>query len=167
MVEYIKLQGDLSHMEDNLADLIGKPVIFNNLNRDEIESLVKLMEIRDYNEKTDIFEEGSIGNEFFILLSGSVWVRKKDAHGKEHQLSILCSGECFGEMALIDELPRSASVRALGKCRVAVLSRSSLLSLKQENVRVYCHILENISREFSNRLRDMDLKYVKLKNFIF
>ncbi len=158
---------EYNFMDENLASLISKPKIFGDLEKEELESIAKLMEIREYNEKADIFEEDSIGSEFFVIISGSVWVRKKDSHGKDHQLSIICCSECFGKMTLIDEMPRSASVRALEKTRVAVLKRSSYLKMKKDNIEVYCHILENIAKEFSSRLRNMDVKYVKLMNLIF
>lgn len=109
--------------EENIASILGRPKLLSDLSMDEIEYLVKLMEIKNINENEDIFEEGSPGNEFYIIVSGSVWVRKKDSLGKEHQITVISCGECFGEMALIDEMPRSASVRALENSRVAVLRR--------------------------------------------
>ncbi len=150
-----------------MRDILGHPVLLSNLRTDEIEYIAGLMETRNYHESEIIFEEGTPGNEFFIILSGSVLVRKKDNLGKEHQLTTISGGECFGEMALIDEKPRSAGVRALEETRVAVLPRLAFLVLKKENINLYCHMLENIAVEFSGRLRNMDQKYVKLMNVIF
>jgi len=154
-------------IEESMRDILGHPVLLSNLRTDEIEYIAGLMETRNYHESEIIFEEGTPGNEFFIILSGSVLVRKKDNLGKEHQLTTISGGECFGEMALIDEKPRSAGVRALEETRVAVLPRLAFLVLKKENINLYCHMLENIAVEFSGRLRNMDQKYVKLMNVIF
>src|SRR5208337_3021216 len=101
---------------------------------------------------------------FYIIVSGSVCVMKNDTKGKEHKLTVISTGESFGEMALIDEMPRSAGVRALEDTKAVVLTRSAFLKLKKDNISLYCHILENIAREFSGRMRNMDLKYVKLVN---
>ena len=154
-------------IEENMIYMLAKPKLLSDLTKDEIEYIAGLMETRNYSENEDIFQEGGAGNEFYIILSGSVWVRKKDSLGKEHQLTVISCGECFGEMALIDEMPRSASVRALEKTRAAVLTRSSFLKMKKEKLPVYCHILENIALEFSGRMRMMDLKYIKLVNLVF
>ncbi len=154
-------------IEENMIYMLAKPKLLSDLTKDEIEYIAGLMETRNYSENEDIFQEGGDGNEFYIILSGSVWVRKKDSLGKEHQLTVISCGECFGEMALIDEMPRSASVRALEKTRAAVLTRSAFLKMKKEKLPVYCHILENIALEFSGRMRMMDLKYIKLVNLVF
>jgi CRP/FNR family transcriptional regulator len=154
-------------IEENSIEILARPKLLSDLQMEEIKYIGNPMETRNYNENEDIFQEGTLGNEFFIVLSGSVWVRKKDTLGKEHQLTVISCGECFGEMALIDEMPRSASVRALEKTRAAVLTRPSFLKMKKDNINLYCHILENIAIEFSGRLRSMDLKYVKLINMIF
>ncbi len=154
-------------MEEKIIDFLRNPKIFSDLKPEELERIANTMVIKSYNENDQIFQEGELGNEFYVILSGSVWVRKKDSAGNEHQLTVINTGEGFGEMALVDELPRSAGVKALEKTRVAVLSRDAFMKMKSENIAVYCHILENIVREFSTRLRSMDLKYVKVMNFLF
>jgi len=67
--------------------------------------------IRKFAAFTSIFEQGDPGHEFFVVLSGKVAIRKSIG-GRDQELAILGAGEFFGEMAIIDRRPRSASAVA-------------------------------------------------------
>ena len=68
--------------------------------------------VRVYNATETIFHEGSLGSEFFVILQGAVAIRKR-VSGKIQQLARLGPGEFFGEMAVVDRRPRSASAVAV------------------------------------------------------
>ena len=69
--------------------------------------------INRYNTGDSVFTEGEAGRDMFIVVAGRVGVFKQGAHGEEETVAELVTGQIFGEMALVEALPRSASVRAL------------------------------------------------------
>ena len=90
-----------------------------------------------------VFTEGSLGTEFCIVQRGTVLIRKKIAEG-ERELARLGPGECFGEMALFDDAPRSATAVAATDCTLLTLERSrfnSLLTQRPEMALVICRVL--------------------------
>ena len=80
---------------------------------------------RDFVDGQHVFQQGDAGDEVFLICSGTVEVYV-ERDGRSFVLASLEPGDYFGEMALIDEAPRSASVRALGDVRVTTLKRHDL-----------------------------------------
>ena len=101
------------------------------------------------------FRENDPADSMYVLESGRVAVFKEWA-GREMLLRHLDEGDCFGEMALLDLFPRSASVRAVTECRAIALSPDHLYRLYEHDVKTFAVIQMNIGREMSRRLRDAD-----------
>ena len=80
---------------------------------------------RDFVDGQHVFQQGDAGDEIFLICSGTVEVYV-ERDGRSFVLASLEPGDYFGEMALIDEAPRSASVRAVGDVRVTALKRHDL-----------------------------------------
>jgi len=154
-------------LEESILKVLKELKIFKDFTITELEYLESKMEYRELTPDTRIFTEGDMGSEFFVILKGSVVVYKKDAGSKEHELSRLVSGDSFGEMALIDKLPRSASVSTIDRTQLGILTQEAFQEIKKENLEIYAHILLNLAREFSSRLRSMDTKYIKVIDFFF
>ncbi len=141
--------------------------LFKDFTSSELGFISDYLEIKNYPAETIIFREGETGSEFFVIISGEVQVFKEGEKKKEHILANLKTGACFGEMSLIDSLPRSASVESIIETKVAILSQNSFLQLRFNNPEVYSQILLNMVKEFSSRLRNMDNKFVKMIGFFF
>lgn len=101
------------------------------------------------------FEEGSRGHSAFVLDAGSVSIRKRVADS-EQELGRLGTGDCFGEIALLDFGPRSASVLATTDCSALELTSRHLLELSKEDMQSFALIYMNLGRELSRRLRVAD-----------
>jgi CRP-like cAMP-binding protein len=101
------------------------------------------------------FRERDPADCMYVLESGRVEVLK-DWAGRELLLRELGAGDCFGEMALLDLFPRSASVRALDACRALALTPAHLARLFEHDVEQFALIQMNIAREMSRRLREVD-----------
>ncbi|MDP6404093.1 MAG: cyclic nucleotide-binding domain-containing protein [Alphaproteobacteria bacterium] len=81
---------------------------------------------KDYQDGEIIVREGELGGEMFIIQEGSVRVTT-EVEDQEVELAILPRGEFFGEMSLLESLPRSATVRAVGATRVQVVQPGGLM----------------------------------------
>ncbi len=154
-------------MDKDILTILTGVRLFSDFNMDEIGWLSDKMTLKKAPDNSIIFNESELGCECYIILSGHVQVTKRDANKKEHEIARLGKGSCFGEMALVDTLPRSATVRTLDETSLAVLSQDALSRLKLDNMAVYSHVILNLSKEFSRRLRSMDEKYIKIMGFFF
>ena len=101
------------------------------------------------------FRERDPADCMYVLESGRVAVLK-DWAGRELLLRHLDQGDCFGEMALLDLFPRSASVRAVDECRAMALTSAHLYRLFEHDAEQFALIQMNIGREMSRRLREAD-----------
>ncbi|HAZ08080.1 MAG TPA: hypothetical protein DCZ01_06065 [Elusimicrobia bacterium] len=127
--------------------------IFKDLKEREFGHLVQSLHSRTYREGEVIFVEGDIGRALFLLESGSVSLARSGPDGKPIPLYTLKPGDFFGEMALLESLPRSASAAALEPSRVHLLYRSKLDALLQAEPRIGVTIMSHLARLLSARLR--------------
>jgi CRP-like cAMP-binding protein len=101
------------------------------------------------------FQEGDDATGMFVLESGRVRVSRSRL-GQEILLHEFGAGDCFGEMALMDLHPRSASVRALDTCRAMQIRPGDLLELFERDCVQFALIQMNMGREVCRRLRAAD-----------
>lgn len=120
------------------------------------ESLAILSEIagRSYASGERIVSEGEPGTEIYFVVSGSVAVFLGQGESRRDLLS-LCSGDIFGEMALLDQLPRSASVEAREPSRLVRFDRRLFYHLVGEYPILAKRVIELMGR----RMRRMDSQY--------
>jgi CRP-like cAMP-binding protein len=101
------------------------------------------------------FREGDAADSMFVLEAGRVAVLKRGEQG-DLLMRHLGQGDCFGEMALLDLLPRSASVRADADCAALELGIATLHALFEHDVEQFALVQMNMGREISRRLRQTD-----------
>jgi CRP/FNR family cyclic AMP-dependent transcriptional regulator len=101
------------------------------------------------------FRENEAGASMFVLREGRVAIVKSWG-SRNYLLRYLESGDCFGEMALLDLYPRSASILAVDECIAIEIPADSLHELYQHDPEQFALIFMNIGRELSRRLRDAD-----------
>ena len=135
--------------------------IFKDLKDRELGYLVQALHTRTYREGEIIFVEGDIGRALFILESGAVQLSRR-VEGKDAPLYQLKPGDFFGEMALLESLPRSATATATEKSQLHLLYRSKLDALLATEARIGVTIMSHLARLLSSRLRRVtaDLKLV-------
>jgi CRP/FNR family transcriptional regulator, cyclic AMP receptor protein len=101
------------------------------------------------------FHENDQASSMFVLESGRAAVIKR-WQDRDYVLNNMVAGDCFGEMALLDLFPRSASVRAEEECHAIELAAADLLLLYEHDAEQFALIQMNIGREVSRRLRVTD-----------
>jgi CRP/FNR family transcriptional regulator, cyclic AMP receptor protein len=134
---------------------VRKVPIFQELRYDFLMRLASIMEELSFPAKHAIFTQGEVGRSLYILVSGKVRV-----HIGDRELAILKDGTCFGEMAVFDAEPRSASVTTLEACQCLMLTQQQLYEAIEETP----GIAVNIIRLLSRRTRDLLNQEVKLSS---
>lgn len=127
--------------------------ILDNMSLEDIEILDSCATLKKFKIGQDIIKEGDIGYSMFHIQSGNVEIVKKTNDYKlSMQLATLGPGELFGEMALLDESPRSASVRSLDFCTLFEININQL-SCNKKASKILNIMLKNLARALSERLR--------------
>lgn len=125
---------------------------FPGFQDDEAEQMLHLGTIRRYAERVRLTTEGAYETTFYILICGEVQVTKKFSEDEERLLKILRAGDFFGEMAIIHDAPRAATITTLSPVEVLELERDAFSRLLQSNSRLSLAMV----REVSRRLREND-----------
>lgn len=136
-------------------ELLQQMPIFGGIRGDIAELLLSLSRTVSVRRGEFFFHEGDQGDSLFVLESGSAAVMKH-RDGRERVLSRLARGECFGEMAVMDLMPRSASVVAVEDCTAIEVPVAGLLRVYEQDVEQFALIEMNMGREVSRRLRLAD-----------
>jgi CRP-like cAMP-binding protein len=136
------------------VELLRKIYIFQDLNSFELISVNKLIKSAKYSSGDIIINRGDPGESMYILKKGKVLVYITDESNQEEVLATLEVGDHFGEIALLDDGPRSASVRALEDTETIKISRpdfDKLLSSKMEMAnKLYKRFIEVLCTRLRN-----------------
>ncbi len=135
-----------------LLDFLKNSVLFKNLPERELRKISLMFETVDLRAGEVLFYEKDQSNEMFIILKGKVKASLFDDQGNELVLAELGPGELIGEMGIIDQLPRSATVIAEEDTKLASLSRQAFLKIIKENP----DIAFNVIKALVERLRRTD-----------
>ena len=128
--------------------LLKNTDVFSDIKTENLTVVAKALEERHFQQGTIIFEENDYGDEMFIIVSGEVGILKGEKQTKTF-LAQLTAGECFGEMGLLDDRPRSASVQTLQDTHVLSLEKDRLRTL----VIRYPELAFGMLKSMSARLR--------------
>ena len=105
-----------------------------------------------FKKGTKIIEEGTLSDCAYIIESGRVQVSKTLSNGKEKIIGILEENDIFGEMSLIDSLPRSATVLALEDCTISVMTQETFNHLAQHNPQSLMPMLRVLAKRLRSTL---------------
>jgi CRP-like cAMP-binding protein len=139
--------------EADVFDILKKVPIFQDLGRREFNKIESILHRRNWNADEGIINEGDPGAGMYIIVSGEVRITQVGEDGGQQQLATLTGGDFFGEQALLDESPRTASAYANETCRIIGLFRPDLLELIESNPRLGLKIVMRLSQMISVRLR--------------
>jgi len=130
-------------------DTLQRATLFKYLNYQELVRITNVTEARRFVTDEVIFNAGDAGDELFVVLSGKVRV-----HHGENTIAELGPGENFGEMAMVDREPRSASVTAVEDTHLLVMRRRDFLGLVKHERDVAVKLLWQFMGVLTKRLRN-------------
>jgi CRP-like cAMP-binding protein len=134
--------------------------LFSGLKYDEIEAISRITALKHYPKGYVVFQEGEEGDALYIIVDGRVKVSIYDEDGREYILDIIGKDGFFGELSLIDELPRSADIITTEDSTFLVIKRVEFSKLLVDNPVITISILKTLSK----RLRAAD---ERIRGFAF
>lgn len=136
------------------ASLLKKVALFEGLTQGQLAKVASIAQVRQYEGSSFIFREGDTGQEMYVIVEGRVRISKNVPGIGEEALAILEKGQYFGEMAVIDDSPRSADAIAHIPCTLWVIERAKLDQLMFTDKDLAYVLLWTFVRTLSERLRE-------------
>jgi CRP-like cAMP-binding protein len=137
-------------------EVLSQVYLFRELTPGEMERLLSISKEKKVRKNELIFREGDIGDAFFLIVTGSVRISTFVPGVGEEALTILREGEYFGEMALIDDAPRSASAIANDDTMLLYIGKDDFRKLLERQTDIAYKLLWIFTRTLSARLRKTD-----------
>ncbi len=139
-----------------MINLLKRITLFENFTDRDLEKIRKICKGESFRSGEVIFKEGDAGTKFYMILKGEVRISKFIKNLGEEALTILKEGEYFGEMALIDNYPRSAHAIANLDASLVTITKTELDQIFIEDRELGFKFLLVFCRTLSKRLRDMN-----------
>ncbi len=132
--------------------------LFQSLPPDRLRKVADIAKHRDLPAGAIVFRAGDAGDEMYVVVAGKVRISKQVTGVGEEALGILEPGSHFGEMAMVDDSPRSADAIAHSACALAVIRREDLDQLMFVDKDLAYDLLWTFVRTLSARLRETNEK---------
>jgi CRP-like cAMP-binding protein len=155
-MEKAKDDKSIGHTHDMADLLISVPrdiAMFDRLDEEELRIVAKYMNYRDVEPGETVFKEGEKGAYMCFVAEGELEILKKNLEGETVVISTLKTGASIGEMAVIDNFPRSATVRARTKGTLLTLSRYSFDTILKQQPDIGIKLFQSLSRLLCLHLR--------------
>lgn len=144
-------------MSDTL-ELLKKVDLFAGLKPEAIALISKVATEETHALGTKIFQHGDAGDKLYLILEGQVRISRDVPGMGEEALAVLGPGQVFGEMALLDESPRSADARVHSRCRVLAIPKDGFDDLLFMQKDLAYEVLWSMVRMLVGRLRETNDK---------
>jgi diguanylate cyclase len=139
------------------AALLGKAALFSKLSAEELSTMARYSGYRDYAPGQVIFAEGSRREELYLIRKGTVAIRRHLEGNGDQDIARFVDGEVFGEMDLLDTVPRNASAVSEGAATLLVFPDSVEFSeLLARHPAVFARVLRKLLGEIAQRVRAID-----------
>jgi len=148
-----------------VRDILRGVPFFQELAQPELDLIIALGHVVTYPKDMVLFKEGDKGEALYVVIDGTVRIAKRSLGQSEGVIAYIERGGCFGEMALVDDFPRSAAAISHEGCVVLFVEREAVLDLFRENPVIARKILWAFCRSLSLRLREASDRIVALSSF--
>ncbi len=150
--------------EGTTEALLSKVPAFTGLSSREMKEVATIVHKREYKTGEPVFYQGDPGLGMYIIQEGEVSIVIADKDGAQKELAVLSEGDFFGELALLDESPRSASAVCKSDCALIGFFRPDLFVLIEKNTDLGIKIILKLAEIVAERLRKTDKELSKLKS---
>lgn len=146
--------------QDTILSVLRRIPVFDGLDARDLLQIEKILHERTYRAEERIFLQGDPGLGMYIIIEGTVEIISEPGH---HILTVLHEGEFFGELALLDESPRTATSVAQSPSRLLCLVQSDLYDLIDRKPKLGVKILVQLARTIGERLKKTNEYVYELK----
>ena len=156
--ERLTAVGSAPMVEPILTEHLRRLPLFAQLEEGELQALAQHVRVRAFKRADTIFRKDDAATHLYLVLEGSVKITLPGEFGQEALVAFVRAGEFFGELALFDQAPRSASAVAHEDARAALLARDDFLPFLEAHpraVRVVLEALARTIRRLSDRVEDL------------
>lgn len=150
--------------EGTTEALLSKVPAFAGLSFRELKTVAAIVHRREYKTGEPVFYQGDPGLGMYIIQEGEVSIAIAGKEGAQKELAVLSEGDFFGELALLDESPRSASAVCKVDCALIGFFRPDLLELMERKTDLGIKIVLKLAEIVAERLRKTDKELSKLKS---
>jgi CRP-like cAMP-binding protein len=140
------------------AEALGRVELFRGLSAKGLEKVASIAIEENHGAGHTLFREGDVGDRLYVLVEGRTRISRRVPGMGEEALAVLGPGSSFGEMALIDDVPRSADAIVHERARLLVLSKEAVQDLMFLDKELAYEVLWNTVRILSRRLRETNDK---------
>jgi len=145
--------------KERIYGLVRDLPFFDSFDDDEIRDFSKNLSLRQVREGEVLFREGDVGDYLFFIVEGVIEIMLENENRQHKVIATYTTGASVGEMSLIDEYERSATVRAGSNCEILVLTKTKLDKIISENPVIGIKILKGLAKNISERLRTQVGRY--------
>ncbi|HJW26370.1 MAG TPA: cyclic nucleotide-binding domain-containing protein [Rhodocyclaceae bacterium] len=156
MTTWTKENFSFQELQRIMFRLLERVGVFAGLSQEELLGILEAAEKCTFSGGEAIVREGSTGSFLYVIIEGRVTVLKSSPSRRATELAQLEAGDSFGEMSLVDQEVRSASVIALTPCVLLRISENACWRHPTGSAKIF----RNIARILSHRLREMDDLFV-------
>jgi len=135
--------------------ILEKVEIFEGLSHLELEALSNSSIMRNYPKNTVIINENDNADSLYVIESGKVKVYCSDKNGKEFIMNTLTDGDYFGELALLDDDKRSASVRTMEKANFCIIYKEDFNKVLEQHPNIAKTLIRNLTRRVRKLTQDV------------
>ena len=149
-------------MSAEIATVLARLDLFRGLSEDECSRIAELGRVEYWRSGALVLEEGAVGPRMMVLLEGEVEIVRRDSTGVERTLARVGPGEALGEMSLLLDLPRTATVRALAALKVFAMDREAFLERARASDPAVLKLGFELSRTLARRLLGLNERVLTL-----
>ena len=147
---------------EKLLTQLKKDARFAEFNEDELKKLLDMCHVTTYKANEVILKEGNIGDKFFIVADGEVGISKEISNQVVFFITTLKTGDVFGEMSLISNVPRSATAYASREATLLSMDKKNFEKLKAEDGKIFASFTWMLAKTLSDRLYKVEDRLTKI-----
>ena len=155
------ISGRRRRRSDGALDFLHNTPVFGDIPNRGLKTIRSFCHVRTYKQDEHVFRTGEPGVGLYVVMEGSVEIYQ-DRDEYRHEYAVLYPGEFFGEIALLDDLPRTASARARSYSQLLGFYRPDLLNLLARNPALAGAVILNIARLIGQRLMNTNQELERL-----
>jgi CRP/FNR family cyclic AMP-dependent transcriptional regulator len=146
----------------DLVDTLSRVPLFEALQPSDLAHLAEVGRLEYWQAGSIVLEEGTMGPRMMVVLSGEVEILRRDQTGVQRAIATLGAGEILGELGLLLDLPRTATVRALAPLQVFAMDRTAFQELVDASDPAALRLGLSLSRVLAVRLMKLNDRVVEL-----